>query len=437
MGSFNFRKTLYWINDTIKGGRTKKHLNEIKTILENPNSKKAKGLTKNNLSNLLNHAINTTNYYNTFKGKNDITDFPVIKKTIIQNNFEDFQSETFKNKKNFKVSTSGSTGLPFTLYQDNNKRNRNKADVIYFLKQCNFEVGDKLYNLAVRLKENQKATFSSWLKNVSLVEISKLSDEAIEHLITTIANDKNPNKSILGYVSGLETIVRYIERKKIKVDHLKLNSIIPNSEYLSPQTKSTLTKHFKTDVLSRYSSDELGILAHQTINSPNNFTINHASYFIEVLNFEDDTPVKHGETGRIIVTDLFNYAMPIIRYDTGDVAKLRMLDNGIFEFEKVEGRKMDLIYDTKGNLLSSYIFYTKVSEYYHLLKQYQFIQQGEKDYEIKLNLHGDKFDFEKEVIEDVKKDFGQDANVKITYVNEIPPLASGKRRKVINNYIKK
>ena len=209
-----------------------------------------------------------------------------------------------------------------------------------------------------------------------------------------------------------------------------------NSEYLNPYTKSTLGRHLNTQVLSRYSSEEVGIIAQQTLESPNRFVINHASYFVEILNLNNDNPVLPGEFGRIVVTDLFNYAMPIIRYDTGDIAKLGINKRGVMELEQIEGRKMDVIYDSQGNLVSSFVIYTKFYNYYHLLKQYQFIQQGEKEYEVKLNLQDATFSFESELIEDIKSDFGSDADVKITYVDEIPPLSSGKRRKVMNNYKK-
>jgi phenylacetate-CoA ligase len=106
------------------------------------------------------------------------------------------------------------------------------------------------------------------------------------------------------------------------------------------------------------------------------------------------------------------------------------------EFTQIEGRKMDLIYDSKGNIISSFLVYTKFYKYYHLLKQYQFIQQGEKTYELKLNLQGEGFEHETKLINDIKSDFGEDAQVTISYVDEIPALASGKRRKVINNYKK-
>jgi len=197
-----------------------------------------------------------------------------------------------------------------------------------------------------------------------------------------------------------------------------------------------LSKYLGCNILSRYSSEEIGIIAHQTLRAPDKFTINHASYEIEILNFENDKPVEPGEFGRIVVTDLFNYAMPIIRYDTGDIAQKSLNTEGVMGFEQIEGRKMDLIYDTSGNIISSFVVYTKFYKYYQLIKQYQFIQQDKTIYEIKLNLHDTTFKHEASLIEDVKTDFGKDAEIIITYVNEIPPLSSGKRRKVVNNYIK-
>lgn len=435
LNNFNVRKKIYYLSDTIQGKKVTNHLNEINFILNNPEAGKSKIIQEKNLNNILKHATKTTPFYNKFKNFNSILDFPVIKKLVIQDNFNYFQSYLHKDKNNFKVSTSGSTGVPFFLFQDEVKRNRNKADVLHFLKRSNYEVGQRLFYLGVRL--NQKFSLKSLIQNVSLIDISKLTDEAIEDFLEKVAKDKNSNKILLGHVSAFETILNYLDRKNKDVTNIKLNSIVTNSEHLSNQTKTKLESYFKTHVLSRYSSEEAGIIAHQTIDSPNTFVVNHASYYIEILNLDSDIPAKPGELGRIVLTDLFNYAMPLIRYDTGDIAKSKFNTKGVLEFETVEGRKMDTVYDTKGNVLSSYVFNKIIYKHYKRIKQYQFIQQDKKEYEIKLNLQEDKFPFENELISEVKEDFGNDANVNITYVNEIPPLASGKRRKVINNYNKK
>ena len=51
---------------------------------------------------------------------------------------------------------------------------------------------------------------------------------------------------------------------------------------------------------------ENGIIAQQSIDS-NNYIINWASYYVEILKLDKDTPVEQGEIGRIVVTDLYNY----------------------------------------------------------------------------------------------------------------------------------
>jgi phenylacetate-CoA ligase len=48
------------------------------------------------------------------------------------------------------------------------------------------------------------------------------------------------------------------------------------------------------------------------------------------------------------------------------------------EFLENGGHKMDLIYDSRGYIISSFVIYTKFYKYYKLLKQHQFLQQGKK-----------------------------------------------------------
>ncbi|NRB59122.1 MAG: phenylacetate--CoA ligase family protein [Winogradskyella sp.] len=432
----SLRNRSFWFVDFIKGGKVRSHFKEIELCLKNPNSKEVQKIKSDHLKTLLNHAITTTPFYKDISHGCGIQDFPVVKKTIIQNNFEEFKSKTHINQKNFKVSTSGSTGVPFFLYLNKEKRRRNHADTIYFYKILGYDVGNKLYELKVLGSHNRKSKLKSWVQNIYQLDMSRLSNEKIVNLLDELKSDHQKNQTMIGFASSYETIAQYLEKNNLIYSNLNLNSAVAFSEYLNDYTKKTLSKHLSTPVLSRYSSEEVGIIAQQTLESPDNFIINHASYYVEVLKFDVDEPVKTGELGRIVVTDLFNYAMPIIRYDTGDIAKCCFNSEGIMEFERIEGRKMDIIYDSKGEVISSYVVYTKVFKYYHLLKQYQFIQHGKKEYEVKLNLQGTVFDYEDELITNIKSDFGDDANVKITYVNEIPPLSSGKRRKVINNYRK-
>ena len=428
------RRIGFWTIDFLKGEGVRKHYREISSILENPFSSKSTKRREEMLTDLLLHSVETVPFYSSFNAT-ALEEFPVVKKSIIQKDLEQFKSSKYRGKKLYKVATSGSTGTPFYLYQNTNKRKRNTADVLYFFSKVGHKLGDRLYELEVWRDHNKKDKIKVWMQNVVRFDVSKLTDSRINFFLQLLNKDKH-YKTFLGFSSSYESICQYLDKLDQKLSIKNVRSIIAGSEYLNSYTKIAMGKYFNAPVFSKYSNEELGILAHQTISSGENFKINWASYFIELLDMEKDEPVKKGQMGRIVITDLFNYSMPIIRYDTGDVAKFSMNNGEHLHFEHIEGRKMDLIYDTKGNILSSFVVYTKFHPYYSLLKQYQFIQEGVKCYTIKLNVH-DSFPFEQQLVEDVKKDFGEDAKVKIIYVDEIPPLSSGKRKKVLSLLNKK
>ena len=68
------------------------------------------------------------------------------------------------------------------------------------------------------------------------------------------------------------------------------------------------------------------------------------------------------------------------------------------------------------------------------LRQYQFVQNGKNDYLLKLNAQPNTIVRELELLNAIKDYVGDDANIRIEYVDEIPLLASGKRKQVICNY---
>lgn len=424
----------FWTIDGLKGKKIKKHYDEIKLINENFNTPEVDKLRATYLSNILHHAITTTPFYKRYSATSRLEDLPVITKTKIRNNFDDFKSEAYHNLPKFKVATSGSTGIPFFIYQDANKKKRNTADTLYFLQKANYKLGERLYDLEVWRGINMNTPTKALLQNLKYIDITRFSDKNIEQFISTLQKKQSP-QHLIGFVSAYENICKYLDNNKSKPVRTHIKSIIAISEYLTDYVKDKMQHYFQVPVVSRYSNEEIGILAQQLpVMHRSDFMINWGSYHIELLDLHQDTPAKPGKPGRIVVTDFFNYCMPLLRYDTGDIACFGdTLINSAPTFKNLEGRKMDMVFDTKGELISSFIVYTKFYDYYNLIKQYQFIQTDKTAYTIKLNLDG-AFMFEKELIDNVKKDFGQDAKITIEYVDEIPSLSSGKRKKVVNRY---
>ena len=426
------RNILFWTVDFIKGAKVAKHYKEIKYILENYNSPKAKQKSEINLEKLLQHAVNNTEFYKKNINYESLNDFQVINKNIILDNIDEFKSMSYINKKSKYVSTSGSTGIPLKLIHDVNKKHRNTADNIYFSKLSGFKIGHELLYLRHWREAHRKSKLLAWIQNIYPIEVLDLNDDYISKLINRLEK-KASNKGWLGYSSAFETICKYLDKTNSKPIEANVKSIIAMSEGLNSYTKQGMLKYFKAPVVSRYSNMENGIIASQSIDMKNDFRINWASYFVEVLKFNEDKPVKYGEKGRIIVTDFFNFAMPLIRYDTGDVGTIDYSQSPPI-FDVIEGRKSDVILDTKGNIISSFII-AEINSF-NEIRQSQLIQEEEKKYVLKLNVTI-KFDFENEIIKKFKTYLGDDAEILIEYVNEIPLLGSGKRKTTLNNYLSK
>jgi len=332
--------------------------------------------------------------------------------------------------------TSGSTGTPFETFQDANKRLRSTADTIYFANLAGYDLGQPLYYLKIWSELNKKSKLTQWVQNIHPVDVLHLDNKKIESLLKELKNKKS-TKHILGYSSALEKVAKFLEEKNISMHECKVGSIISMSEALDDVTKDTLHERLGVVPCSRYSNIENGIIAQQTPTSGSTFLVNIASYYVEIFGLNENRHAKPGELGRIVVTDLYNYGMPLIRYDTGDLGVISVDKSGGIDRTKltrVEGRKLDTLLDTKGNIISSYIIYKNMWKYTEI-DQYQLIQEGPRNYTFKINVHNG-FSREVQLRNEFLSYLGADADFNIEYVNEIPLLNSGKRRKVVNNYLK-
>src|SRR5437867_7666028 len=122
---------------------------------------------------------------------------------------------------------------------------------------------------------------------------------------------------------------------------------------------TVIEQGFDCSVTNRYGCEEVSLIAcecerHQGLH------INADSVHVEILRTDETgaltMPVRPGESGSVVVTDLTNRAMPIIRYQVGDVAVLSdricSCGRGLPLLERIEGRDADYIVTPAGQLIS-------------------------------------------------------------------------------------
>jgi phenylacetate-CoA ligase len=419
----NLRITLFKLQELYKKNKISNEYSEIEKHFN------FKFRSNKDLEILLNHAKISTKFYQEVNSLN-LDDYPVINKTLIKSRSEDFRSEKHLNEKLIEMTTSGSTGTPFTVFQDQRKKYRNYADTLFFARRAGFEIGDRVYYMKIWAKQKMAPNWKYFLQNIIPIDVLNLNNNKIGQIAKQIESESK-NYSILGYVSALEHFIRYFDSQSLNSFTQNAKSVITMSESLGLESKNRLSEIFKCPVVSRYSNLENGIIAQQEIDGKPRFLVNSASYLVEIFDLVNDVKLKDGELGRIILTDLFNFAMPMIRYDTGDIGSIEREDGLVF-LSQVEGRKLDLLFNTKSELVSSYIVYRNMWQYKEI-NQYQLLQLTQKSYVFKINCDI-KFIHEEKLKSEFLEFLGSDADFKVEYVNEIPLLNSGKRKKIVNLY---
>ena len=337
-------------------------------------------------------------------------------------------SNIFKNQDLHTMSTSGSTGTPFTVVQDKRKRSRVIAELKLFGELCGYKSHEKMAFLRVLSEKTRKKRYIEFIENIYRLDTSSLNNESLERINNFIRSKRV--QAILSYSSTLELLARFIQDNNYTSRDYNVRSVIAGGEALDIETRRRLKDVFgeRCMVVSRYSNQEMGILAQDT-GENSKFILNHGSYYFECLKIDSDEPAEMGEVGRLVITDLFNYAFPMIRYDTGDLGIIEKDDNHQWPvLKEIYGKQQDVIYSTKGEPVSPF----SIAIYMWQVKgvsQWQFIQETESEYILKINGKQNR-DLDK-IVELMRNLLGKDANITINYVDEIPVLASNKQRRTV------
>jgi phenylacetate-CoA ligase len=413
------RSNAFWMLDALKGGHVKDHYRDIESIIQ-------KNDTYEILYGILNYAVNKTEYYRTLKW-NTLIDFPIVNKNIIKNNSIAFRSSDYPSIDSLHVVyTGGSSGVPFMAVQDANKRNRTVADLINCQNSLGWHLGEKYVFIRGWSQNYQRSRLKNFCQNVIPIDSRSFDDDEINKLIRVI--EKNKKLVIIGYASALAEFADYIIKHRIDTSHFSVKLVVSNSDMLSNHAKTALGDIFRCPIVNRYDNEEHGLLAH-TNGHDDIFAVNTASYIVEILKIDKDVSADKGETGRIVVTDLFNRALPFIRYDTGDLAKSDDEDrHNIHTIYSLEGRVADSIYSAKGTPVSAATICGTLETLYNIHK-YQLIQTNTNEYTLKVVCDADEYSAEM-LSERLKDCLCEDAEISVEYLSDIPKEANGKYKTI-------
>ncbi len=147
---------------------------------------------------------------------------------------------------------------------------------------------------------------------------------------------------LLSYPSNTRALARYAQREKIRLPGLR--AVHTYGEPLTPDVREACREAWGVPVRDVYSCEELGFVALQCPRHEH-YHVQSESVLVEILD-EEGLPARPGEIGRVVLTSLHNFAMPLIRYAIGDYAEVGApcpCGRGLPVIERLLGRRRNLV----------------------------------------------------------------------------------------------
>ncbi|MDR7665092.1 hypothetical protein RG963_04655 [Methanosarcina sp. Z-7115] len=325
------------------------------------------------------------------------------------------------------TDTSGSTGIPLKIVYDEAADDYSKAVNL----RSHIENGLKVRSKWAVFGDPHHYKKPLWFQKLRVfnpVQISVF--ESIDKQIDTLAKFKP--EVLGGYTSSIRLLAEAIEKTDIKDINPKV--VFGTSELLDSETRKYINSVFDVEMIDHFGCVELNRTAWECSE--------HAGYHIDadsvVTEFiENGEHVSPGERGEIVYTGLHNYAMPLIRYkieDIGIPSDEPCPCGRVLPLMKViEGRSDSFMQVPSGRIFPAMIW-EPIMRRIPGVGHFKAVQER-KDLVRLLVIKSHEFSQNTiaQVEHDVKKVMGQEINVKVEIVDEIPKDKSGKVRAAVSN----
>lgn len=391
------------------------------------------------LKKLVNHAYNNVPYYRHLFDSvglkpghiqiiEDLRKIPITTKKNMQNlSLQEILSRNVDLQNCVHITTSGSTGRPLTLFYS--KKDFSELNLNWIRPLLAHGVRPWSKKMEITGPHNI-ATRKKWynyvgLWNSSAISIFKTPQEWVNHM------HKYRPDILYGYSGSLKILAKYILDNQIP--HANPRFIFGVSDFMDDDCRYLIYASFKKKIIDLYGAAEAGCIAWEC-NKCNEYHINMDTVIVEFLH--GNMPVSPGNKGRIIVTNLCSFVMPIIRYELGDIGvpseKNSLCNRQLPLMKIIEGRSDAFVVLPSGNLLSP-MFFFGIMKPIKGIDNWRVFQEEKKC--ITIYIVPSK-DFSSETIKNIKhrvnKHIKEKIEINIKLKKRIPDDSSGKVRAVVS-----
>ena len=332
-----------------------------------------------------------------------------------------FEAKGLPPKKKMYSRSSGSTGEPFSFYVSKESYSMNLAAKLRTWYQAGYRLGDRYMKIANGARHGKMKTLQDKMNRCIYVPFFAIDDAALKGILDLI--EKQRPAFVRSYPIPLFLLAQYRNSHPDYQFHPR--RIFTTGSTLPREYRKVIESAFGCDVIDSYSCE----------GTPNTFeTPAHDGYhvtnpygIIEVLDNQNQ-PVANG-IGRVVSTDLWNYAFPFLRYDTQDLVEVK---NG--QIIRIMGRECESLVDVNGQRYTVHNFVGFFQEEDRPIRKsveaYQVVKCKDGSILFRLKVNNQYT----EAMEQYIVDFWQQqlgVPVRIAVVDEIPMLKNNKRLTIV------
>ena len=363
----------------------------------------------------------------------EVEQLPVLTKDTIRQNFDQLKAGNFHQYRPRIKETGGSTGQPLRLYHDENSHGTMWANIYRGFGHAGYQPGDKYLTIAggsllpKKLKFGRSLYF--WLQN-SLVVPSYYLEKGYSQELAGLITSKKP-KYIYGYSSSIYQFTKYLQESDTRIDCL--DAIFTTADMLYPQQRKVIEEVLGAPVFDNYGCPEAGVMTWECEHH-DGYHYNMESCFLEILDRDSSG------AGRVISTNLANYAFPIVRYDTDDIASLEhtgkcTCGRSHSKIKSLIGRQRDIITLPGGNMLHG-AFFNHFPAFYDndRINRYQIVQTEPEEIEVHIEpVTGCKLEELSYIGDELTKALGNEVRIRLIEGDFRESSISRKHRVVISD----
>lgn len=366
--------------------------------------------------------------YKEIKSVDDLAVLPILTKDVVKNKLSDFISKAIPRSKLKIHPTGGTTGSGLSFYTTDEEEAEQWAVWWRYRRNLGIEFDMWCGNFGGKTVvpiDNKKAPF--WRYNIPGKQVFFSGYHINERNAPYYAEEINKRniKWLHGYPSNLANLASCLLANRIE---LKIKYVTIGSENLYDYQRDLILKAFNTMPYQHYGLTE-GV-ANISQRKDGNLYVDEDFSVVEFI--------PRGESSySIIGSSLSNWAMPLLRYDTGDQAiidksKSRHNDIGGRIVEKINGRTNEFIILEDNSRVSSaalsLVFKDIVS-----IREAQIVQK-ERNYIVIRIVKTDTYSVidEEKTTKNIKERLGRNVKISYEYVDKIPRTKNGKMQLVIS-----